>query len=71
MKLKISFAVIASSFITLSTVSAETGIPDQVISNIEQTCNESFAQNTYRDMSAENCMAEAVETYKKSHPAVN
>ena len=67
MRLKVSLAVIASSFIT---VSAETGIPDQVMSNIEQTCNESFAQNTYRDMSAENCMAEAVETYKKSHPAV-
>ena len=47
------------------TALADNSIPPEVLSSIQQECNASFAQNTYRDMSAENCIGLAVEKYKE------
>ena len=58
-----------SSLMGASTALADHSIPPEVLSNIQQECNASFTQNTYRDMSAENCIGLAVEKYKRSNPS--
>ena len=52
-----------------STLLADGAMPPEVMTNIQQECNASFAQNTYRDMSAENCIGLAVERYKRANPS--
>jgi len=52
-----------------STALADGAVPLEVMTNIQQECNASFAQNTYRDMSAENCLGLAVERYKRANPS--
>ena len=52
-----------------STALADNVVPPEVLSDIQQECNASFAQNTYRDMSAENCIGLAVEKYKRANPS--
>ena len=52
-----------------STALAGNVVPPEVLSGIQQECNASFAQNTYRDMSAENCIGLEVEKYKRAHPS--
>ena len=61
--------LIVSSLIGASTALADNSIPPEVLSSIQQECNASFAQNTYRDMSAENCIGLAVEKYKRANPS--
>ena len=51
------------------TVFADVAVPPEVMNNIQQECNASFAQNTYRDMSAENYICSAVERYKRANPS--
>ena len=61
--------LIVISLMGASTALAESGVPPEVLSNIQQECNASFAQNTYRDMSTENCIGLAVEKYKRDNPS--
>ncbi len=61
--------LLISSLVDFSTVLADNVVPPEVLSNIQQECNASFAQNTYRDMSAENCIGLAVEKYKRANPS--
>ena len=61
--------LLVSSLMGVSTVHADGAVPPEVMSNIQQECNASFAQNTYRDMSAENCIGLAVEKYKRANPS--
>ena len=51
------------------TVLADVAVPPEVMTNIQQECNASFAQNTYHDMSAENYICSAVERYKRADPS--
>ena len=61
--------VLVSSVMGVSTALAENTVPPEVMANIQQECNASFAQNTYRDMSAENCIGLAVKKYKRANPS--
>ncbi len=61
--------LVVSSLMGSSAVLADNGVPPEVLSSIQQECNASFAQNTYRDMSAENCIGLAVEKYKRANPS--
>lgn len=61
--------LIVISLMDASTVLADSGVPPEVLSNIQQECNAAFAQNTYRDMSTENCIGLAVEKYKRANPS--
>ena len=61
--------LLISSLIGFSTALADNVVPPEVLSDIQQECNASFAQNTYRDMSAENCIGLAVEKYKRANPS--
>ena len=61
--------LLVSSLMGVSTVLADGAVPPEVMTNIQQECNASFAQNTYRDMSAENCIGLAVERYKRANPS--
>ena len=60
--------LLISSLMNASPALAANVVPPEVLSSIQQECNASFAQNTYRDMSAENCIGLAVEKYKKANP---
>lgn len=61
--------LLISSLVDFSTALADNVVPPEVLSSIQQECNASFAQNTYRDMSAENCIGLAVEKYKRANPS--
>lgn len=61
--------LLVSSLMGASTALADGAVPLEVMTNIQQECNASFAQNTYRDMSAENCIGLAVERYKRANPS--
>lgn len=61
--------LLVSSLMGVTTVLADGAVPPEVMTNIQQECNASFAQNTYRDMSAENCIGLAVERYKRANPS--
>lgn len=60
--------LLISSLMNASTALAGNVVPPEVLSGIQQECNASFAQNTYRDMSAENCIGLAVKKYKRANP---
>ena len=60
--------LLISSLMNASTALADNVVPPEVLSSIQQECNASFAQNTYRDMSAENCIGLEVEKYKRANP---
>ena len=61
--------LLISSLMNASTALAGNVVPPEVLSGIQQECNASFAQNTYRDMSAENCIGLEVEKYKRARPS--
>lgn len=61
--------LLIGSLMNASTVLAGNVVPPEVLSSIQQECNASFAQNTYRDMSAENCIGLEVEKYKRARPS--
>ena len=61
--------LLVSGLMGVSTAIADGAVPPEVMTNIQQECNASFAQNTYRDMSAENCIGLAVERYKRANPS--
>ena len=61
--------ILISNLISASAALAGNAVPPEVLSNIQQECTASFAQNTYRDMSAENCIGLAVEKYKRANPS--
>ena len=61
--------LLVSNLMGVITVLADVAVPPEVMNNIQQECNASFAQNTYRDMSAENCIGLAVEKYKRANPS--
>ena len=67
--IKLTLLLALSSMIGVTTSLASNAVPPEVLSNIQQECNASFAQNTYRDMSAENCIGLAVEKYKRANPS--
>ena len=60
--------LLIGSLMNASTALAGNVVPPEVLSSIQQECNASFAQNTYRDMSAENCIGLVVEKYKRANP---
>ena len=60
--------LLIGSLMNASTALADNVVPPEVLSSIQQECNASFAQNTYRDMSAENCIGLKVEKYKRANP---
>ena len=61
--------LLISTLMHASPAFADNVIPPEVLSSIQQECNASFAQNTYRDMSAENCIGLEVEKYKRARPS--
>ena len=61
--------LLVSNLMGVITVLSDVAVPPEVMTNIQQECNASFAQNTYRDMSAENCIGLAVERYKRANPS--
>ncbi len=67
--IKMIALLVVSSLMGSSPVLADNGVPPEVLGSIQQECNASFAQNTYRDMSAENCIGLAVEKYKRANPS--
>ncbi len=67
--IKMIALIVVSSLMGSSAVLADHGAPPEVLSSIQQECNASFPHNTYRDMSAENCIGLAVEKYKRANPS--
>ena len=67
--IKLIAFLLVSNLMGVITVLADVAVPPEVMNNIQQECNASFAQNTYRDMSAENCIGLAVEKYKRANPS--
>ena len=49
-------------------VTAAPRLPDAVLSEIIQDCNEDVAGDSQATQSMENCIATAVQTYKKANP---
>ena len=47
-------------------ITAAPGVPDSVMSEITENCNEAVAGNSQATASDENCMARAVEAYQKT-----
>lgn len=49
-------------------VTAAPRLPNAVLSEIIQDCNEEVAGDSQATQSMENCIATAVQTYKKANP---
>ena len=65
--MKTALATLVVALAALIAVTAAPGVPDSVMSEITENCNEAVAGNSQATASDENCIAKAVEAYKKSN----
>ena len=66
--MKTALATLVFALVTPMAVTAAQEVPDSVMSEIRENCLEAVAGNSQATQSDENCIARAVEAYKKANP---